>query len=149
MKRIFILCSLVIIVVLSHVGFGQAEKGGTTNTERLQSGEVVYDLTGEWNVMHKQYDDNYGSLEWIGSYKEIVTVRQEGYKFVGLKVVEGELAGKGPEAIRGEFNKKGFIQGQIYRSDTGWRDYQGKITYDRKRIILSEGNVVKATLERK
>jgi hypothetical protein len=67
MKRIFILCSLVIIVVLSHVVFGQAEKSGTINTERLQSGEGVYDFNGEWNVTHKQYDENYGSLEWIGS----------------------------------------------------------------------------------
>jgi hypothetical protein len=78
-----------------------------------------------------------------------VTLKQEGYKFVGIKVVDGELAGKEPETIRGELNEKGFIQGHIYRSDTGWRDYQGKITDDRKRIIFSEGNVVKATLERK
>jgi hypothetical protein len=149
MKRILILYGLVIIVVLSHVVLCHAEESEVTNTERLQRGDVVYDLNGEWNVTHKQYDENYGSLEWIGSYKEIVTVKQEGYKFVGTKVVDGELAGKEPETIRGELNKRGFIQGQIYRSDTGWRDYQGRITYDDKRIILSEGNVVKATLERK
>ena len=149
MKRIFILCSLLTIFILSYVAFGQVEKSGTRKTIRLQSGEVIYDLTGEWNVIHRQYDEHYGSQEWIVSNKETVKVKQEGSKFVGIKVVDGELAGKGAETIRGELNKKGFIKGQIYRADTGWRDCQGKITNDCKRIILSEGNVAKATLERK
>jgi len=149
MKRIFIPCSLLTIFILSYVAFGQVEKSGTRKTIRLQSGEVIYDLTGEWNVIHRQYDEHYGSLEWIVSNKETVKVKQEGSKFVGIKVVDGELAGKGAETIRGELNKKGFIKGQIYRADTGWRDCQGKITNDCKRIILSEGNVAKATLERK
>ncbi len=150
MKRIlFILCSLLVISLLSHVVLGQVEKGETRKTVRLQSGEAVYDLTGEWNVIHKQYDEHYGSLEWIGSYKEIVKIRQQGYKFVGIKLVEGELPGKGTETIKGALDKKGFIKGQIYQVDMGWRSCQGKITNESKRITLSEGNVVKATLERK
>jgi hypothetical protein len=148
-KRIFIPCCLLTIFILSYVVFGQVEKGGTQKTIRLQSGEVIYDLTGEWNVIHKQYDEHYGSLEWIGSYRDIVKVKQEGYKFVGIKVVGDRSAGKEAEIIRGELDKRGFIKGQIYRADTGWRDCQGKITNDCKRIILNEGNVAKATLERK
>ncbi len=149
MKRILILCSLLIVFLISHVLFAQGNKGWTPKAIRLQSGEVVYDLTGEWNVIHKQYDENYGSLEWIGSSKEIIKVKQEGCKFVGIKVLGGELAVKGPETIRGELDKKGFIKGQIYRADTGWRNCQGRITNDCRRITLTEGNVVKATLERK
>ena len=147
MKRIFIPCSLLTVFILSYAVFGQVEKSGPQKT--IRSLEVVYDLTGEWNIIHRQYDEHYGSLEWIGGNKDIVKVKQEGSKFVGIKVVDGELAGKGPETIRGELDKTGFIKGQIYRADTGWRDCQGKITNDCKRIILSEGNVAKATLERK
>ena len=149
MKKIFIPCCLLTIFILSYVVFGQVEKGGTQKPIRLQSGEVVYDLTGEWNIIHKQYDEHYGSLEWIGSFKDIVKVKQEGYKFVGIKVVGSRSTGKEAEIIRGELDKRGFIKGQIYQANTGWRDCQGKITNDCKRIILSEGNVAKATLERK
>jgi hypothetical protein len=149
MKRIFVPCSLLIIFVLSYVVFGQVEKEGTQKTPRLQSGEVAYDLTGEWNVVYRQYDEHYGSLEWIGSYKDIINVKQDKSKFVGIKVIDGQSTGEGVEIIRGELGDEGFIKAQIYRADTGWIDCEGKITNDCTRIILNDGNAARATLERK
>ena len=66
MKRkvtIWMLCSVAIIIWTGLV-YAQTMKPGTMKTTKLPSGEEVYDLNGEWDVIIT----NYGVWERYGSY---------------------------------------------------------------------------------
>ena len=73
---------------------------GMPNTVTLSTGDVVYDLKGEWDAEY--YND------YFGTKKGIVKITQDGNKFVGISLINNEFTSKGDETIKGALEKGGF-----------------------------------------
>jgi hypothetical protein len=124
----------------------QKGKSESPRTITLQSGEVVCDLNGEWNALY----ENYGQCAHWGKQKVILQIKQEGNKFVAIKLSGGDPSTKGNEVIRGELDQKGLKKIQFF--SVGWRmwaDSKGEITDGCKKIIFEDAGCLKATVERK
>ena len=100
MKRIIIILIIVFGFAAVQAQMDNPLKQGMANTVTLSSGEVVYDLTGEWEAVYQN--------PFYGTRKDIVRIKQEGSKFVGYCVIGNEMARKGTETIKGELAKDGF-----------------------------------------
>ena len=100
MKRIIIILIFIFGIAAVQAQMDNPLKQGMPNTVTLSSGEVVYDLTGEWEAVYEN--------PFYGTRKDIVKIKQEGNKFVGYCIIGNEMARKGTETIKGELEKDGF-----------------------------------------
>jgi hypothetical protein len=108
------------------------------NNVRLSNGEVVYDLSGEWDTIAD-------ARKAVGKiYKDIWKITQKGNEFVGIRLIGNECNPKGSEAIRGELEKDGFKSLQVSTA-YGWVSSKAKIGEKGNKIvimtILPEGNI--------
>ena len=93
-------------------------KAGTPNTVTLSNGEVIYDLSGEWDAI---YDNKQHGIS-----KDIVKITQQGNKFVGIKIIGDQWHGKGEKTIKGKLEKDGF-KSFSRRTYYGWMPSTVKI----------------------
>jgi hypothetical protein len=131
---------------LAHAQIAEKEKEWE-KTITLPSGEVIYDLNGEWAA----YVEHYGPLEGYGRYPDIVEIKQQGASFVGIRQIGNPWMPKGSEFIRGELDKNGFKKIQII-SGMGPLDAKGQILpwYDiGKQITVDDGEKYRAMLIRR
>jgi len=98
------------------------------NTLTLSTGDVVYDIRGEWDAI---MDDQ----PW-GKFNDIVTITQEGNNFVGIILKGNEKYHKGDELIKGELLKNGFKS--IERNTViGWKtETEGRIDEGCNKIVV-------------
>ena len=129
--------SLIIFISTLH---GQSSK----KTITLPSGEVVWDLNGEWDVII----ENYGLWSNLGRYPQIVKITQTGSSFVGIRMIDDSWNPKGAESIRGELDKSGFKKVQIM-SGMGPLDAKGQISEDGNKMIIDDGEKARSTYTRK
>jgi hypothetical protein len=110
-------------------------KEGMPNTVKLPSGEVVYDLNGEWDAV-------YDSGGW-GTYKDIVKIIQNDNQFVGIYLLNGDnLVGKNKEKIRGKI--KGNVIDEVFFNDITdmmtmklhWAPSEAEISKDGNQIVI-------------
>jgi hypothetical protein len=132
-----IVCFIGLIVFISSL-HGQ----GSKKTITLPSGEVVWDLNGEWDVQV----ENYG--QWWGSYPQIWKITQTGNSIVAVRMIDDPWNKKGSEATRGELDKSGFKKLQI-KSVMGAFDAKGKISDDGNKMEIDSADRVKLTATRK
>jgi len=106
MKRTLIAQVLVfaLLITFVSVGVSQMAENGWEKTVTLQSGEVILDMSGEWDDQGK----GYGIFSWFKGSPEIVTITQEGNKFTAIKQIGSQWVPKGAETIKGELDKDGF-----------------------------------------
>jgi hypothetical protein len=131
---------------LAHAQTAEKEKSWE-KTITLPSGEVIYDLNGEWAVC----SENYGPWAEYGTYPDIVEIKQEGASFVGIRLIGNPWNPKGKESIRGELDKNGFKKIQII-SGMGPLDAKGQFLpwgNIGKRIIVDDGEKARVTLIRR
>jgi hypothetical protein len=117
---------------------------GSMKTITLPDGEVVWDLNGEWDV----FVEGYGEWSFIGSWKQICKITQEGNSFVGVRMIDDPYNQKGSQMLRGELDKSGFKKVQIITS-TGPLDAKGQISEDGNKMIIDDGEKVRSTYTRK
>ena len=103
----------------------KALQKGMPNTVTLSNGEVVYKMDGEWDA----------AIDWSHPYliKDIIEIKQEGNKFVGVFLKGNEIKGAGAEVIKGELEKNGFISLSVNTPD-GWLPAKSKIDSDCNKI---------------
>jgi len=138
LKKTFLLlvCFIGLIILVSTL-----HCQGSKKTITLPSGEVIWDLNGEWDA----FVEHYGSWERLGSDTEIVKIMQEGSSFVGIRMADDKWRNlKGTEAIRGELDKSGFKKVQLI-AWVGHLDSTGEISEDGNKMIIDEGKKVKVT----
>jgi hypothetical protein len=124
----------------------QMGKSESPRTITLQSGEVVCDLNGEWTALY----ENYGQCSAAGNQEAILQIKQEGNKFVAIKLSGGGPADKGTEVIRGELDQKGLKKAEMNLVLLGlWENSEGEIADACKKIIINNVGCVKGTLQRK
>jgi hypothetical protein len=85
---------------------------GMPNIKTLSTGEMVYDISGEWDAIWDS--DTTGKME------DIINITQEGNKFVGIILNGNEHWSKGDELIKGELVKNGFKSIKRNTISVGW-----------------------------
>jgi hypothetical protein len=85
---------------------------GMPNTKTLSTGEMVYDINGEWDAIL----DSGAS----GKMEDIINITQEGNKFVGIILNRNVYWSKGDELIKGELVKNGFKSIKRNTISMGW-----------------------------
>jgi hypothetical protein len=61
-------------------------------------------MSGEWDVFYQYY----GYLGGLTDYQDILTIMQEGNKFLAVKQIGNEFAPKGSETIRSDYREIGL-----------------------------------------
>ena len=130
----------VLLVCLGLIACGEdveplkALQKGAPNTITLSTGDVVYDISGEWNAIV-----DFGGFG--GDAKDILKIRQEGHKFVGILSTGNDYLDKGDELLKGELEKNGFksIERNSPAIYAGWISSTGKIDESCKKITVISG----------
>ncbi len=140
-KILVVLLFFVGLIIFTFTLHGQ----GSKKTITLPSGEVVWDLNGEWDVRV----ENYGVWIMGGSYPQIWKITQTGSSFVAVRMIDDPSNPKGSEGTRGELDKSGFKKLQIISSAQGAFDAKGKISEDGNKMEIDCANRAKVTATRK
>jgi hypothetical protein len=154
MKRIIVI--LIIGFVFSNV---QAQmdnplKEGMSNTVTLNNGNVIYDLTGEWNAA-------FDSGGW-GKFKNVVKFTQKEDQFSGIVLNGIRHLDRSKEAFKGKLKGSNFDTILFYDAidfetmNLFWAPSEGSISEDGntifiKRIMKDKGSTTirSWTLKRK
>jgi hypothetical protein len=134
-----LICFIWLIIFISAI-HGQ----GSKKTITLPSGEVVWDLNGEWDVLI----ENYGDKAAYGSYPQIWKITQTESSFEGVRMIDDPRNKKGKEAIRGELDKSGFKNVELI-SRAGPITSKGKISDDGNKMEIDSAGQARATATRK
>jgi hypothetical protein len=70
---------LVLLAIFTCIDVSQAQENRTV---KLQNGEEVMDISGEWDTKI----ENYGDWSQYGQYLTVTKVKQEGKSFVGIRM---------------------------------------------------------------
>lgn len=144
MKKILMALILGIVFTAAYAQMDNPLKQGMPNTIVLSNGEVIYDLSGEWDAI-------YDNKEHGGINKDIVKVTQKGNEFVGIKLIGNQWVGRGSETIKGELEKDGFKSFAAYTVE-GWAWSTAKISDNCNKIEIETpvmGTMTYVTLTRK
>ena len=101
MKKIIIALIFALVFTAVYAEEDNPLKQGMPNTVTLPNGEVIYDISGEWDAI-------YDNKEYGGINKDIVKITQKGNEFVGIKLIGNQWTPKDSETIKGELEKDGF-----------------------------------------
>ena len=149
MKRllvVFVVC-LVFVACSEEIQPLKSLQKGMPNTIALSTGDVVYDITGEWETILRS-----GA---IGTFETIFKITQEGNKFVGIATIETPFSHEGSECIRSELEKNGFKSVEMNTLLFAWLPSIGKIDDGCNKIVVETrigqkgGNTLTTTLTRK
>jgi hypothetical protein len=113
-KILVVLLCFVGLIIFASTLHGQASK----KTITLLSGEVVWDLNGEWDVMV----ENYGYWSFAGTYPNVFKITQEGSSFTGIRLKDNPPPASGiagSKCVQGELDKNGFKKLEIV-GGSGW-----------------------------
>ena len=141
------LCSVAIIIWTGLV-YAQTTKPGTLKTIKLPSGEEVYDLNGEWDVII----ENYGVWGVYGSYPNVFKITQEGSSFTGIRMKDNpppSLGRAGSKCVQGELDKSGFKKLEIIGGGGVIVPSKGQISEDGNKISFDAPDHARFTWTRK
>ena len=144
--------AFAIIVVFPSFSIAQQEEKGWEKNVTLQSGEVVLDMSGEWDMLQ----EGYGPFDFRGPLRDILTIRQEGVTFISVKQIGSQWVPKGAETIKGVLNRDGFktvfhyIKAkEWWTGEFIWEPCKWDITEKGNKVVLDCGNRIRATLFRR
>ena len=144
MKKVLALLIFGFVITTAYAQMENPLKQGMPNTVTLSNGEVIYDLSGEWESIV----EHYGSWERYGKHPGLMEIKQEGASFVGITLLETQRSPKGSEKLRGELYKSGFKKVQTIAGG-GPFELKGEILDDGNKMIFDDGDVIRLTLTRK
>ncbi len=136
---------LVLICFISLIIFvSTLHSQGSKKTITLPSGEVVYDLNGEWDALV----ETYGPMAYVGSYPQIHKIMQAGSAFIGVRMIDDPNNLKGWQSLQGELDKSGFKRVTMMGVG-GSVEGKGQISEDGNKIVIDSGGGIRWTLTRK
>ena len=144
MKRTLIIFLISFVSVTVQAQTDNPLKEGMPNTVTLSSGEVVYDINGEWEVLV----EHYGPWANFGKQTNFSEIKQEGASFVGITLLDTQSSSKGDEKLRGELYKNGFKKVQTIAGG-GPVELKGKILNNGNKMIFDDGEAIRLTCTRK
>jgi len=146
MKIRFNIWVIFIAAIIGLIGLADAQtaKPGEIKTITLETGEVVPDLTGEWDAAVENFGRGFR-----GPTTNVLKITQEGNMFKAVRLQDEAKRAKGTMFMQGELDKDGFKS--VYFVDFAARllPCTGKIGEGGKEIKIDEGFSVRATLTRR
>ena len=144
------LMALIATVSFLYVAYAQMAGKGWEKTVTLTSGEVILDMSGEWDSLR----EHYGLLSRFGSDRDILTITQDGNTFVAVKQIGSEWIPKGAESMKGALDKDGFRTVYVYawnwsEDNLGWVECKWEIGENGNKIVVYDGRTIQITLTRK
>jgi len=144
-KKTFLvlICFISLIIFISTL-HGQGSKKIIT----LPSGEVVWDLNGEWDA----FIENYGEWERFGTYPNVFKITQEGSSFTGIRLKDNPPpvpGAAGSKCVQGELDKSGFKKLEIIGGAWGIYPSKGQISEDGNKINIDSPQRSRQTWTRK
>jgi len=137
---------LVLICFISLIIFVSTLHGqGSKKTITLPSGEVVWDLNGEWDAFVEYYGVSTGAL----SHPQIMKITQTGSSFVAIRMTADSWDKKGSQSLQGELDKSGIKKVTVLYALRNPAEGKGQISDDGNKIIIDDGERVRLTLTRK
>jgi hypothetical protein len=144
-RRICILLAILIAFVsFLYVPQAQTQEKKWKKTVTLPNGEVVLDMSGEWDAVN----ENYGPAEQFGTSEDVFKITQEGNYFVAIRTKGNAYMPADSAGTRGELDKNGFKWVLIITS-MGSVDAQAQISEDGNKIVFDDGRAIRQTLTRK
>ncbi len=137
------------LIVFASVAIAQAAEKGWEKTVTLPSGEVILDMSGEWDLLYEKYGP------FRGKISDILTITQEGTTFTAVKQIGSWVIPKGAETIKGELDKGGFKAVYVFigaypRDGTFvWEPCKWEINENGNKVMLDCGERIRATLTRR
>ena len=152
MKIRFNIWMIFLAAMMGLIGLAYAQNAGpkAEKTITLETGEVVPDLSGEWDAVIENYGFSFRAQR--GFYNNTIKIIQEGNLFKAIRLeddIKNPNKAKGSMFMQGELDKNGFKK--VYFVDRAARllPCTGQIDASRDKINIDEGFFVKATLTRK
>jgi hypothetical protein len=139
-KTLLVLICFIGLIIFVPTLHGQ----GSKKTITLPSGEVVWDLNGEWDAFVENYGPSIGS----GSYPQIWEITQKGSSFIARRMIDDPWNQKGSVSCKGELDKSGFKKVRII-GRIGNLGAIGKISDDGNKIIIDDTYRARVTATRK
>jgi hypothetical protein len=143
-KICILLGVLIAFVSFLCVPQAQTQEKKWKKTVTLPNGEVILDISGEWDVLVK----NYGSWSSYGSYPQKENITLDGSSFVRTRMLDDPYNAKGSEQLRGELDKSGFKKVSLITA-FGPIDATGEISDDGNKIVIDAKDKARLTLTRK
>lgn len=139
----------VSLVVFTSVAIAQMAKKGWEKTITLPSGEVILDMSGDWDAVYEKY----GRYQGHRNLRDIVSIKQDGNTITAIKKIGSPWVPKGEETIKGKLDKGGFKEVYTYIGSEPftliWEPCKWKISEDGNKVVLDCGERVKVILTRK
>ena len=137
------------LVAFASVAIAQMAGKAWEKTVTLPSGEVILEMSGEWEFLAEFY----GRMRVVPSVSDILTITQEGTTFIGVKQIGSQWLPKGTETIKGELNKDGFKAVYTYIGDIdgsyGWEPCKWEISENGNKVVLDCGERAELMLTRR
>jgi hypothetical protein len=143
-RWVIFVAAMISLIGLSH---GQGSNSVSGKTITLETGEVVPDLTGEWDAVIENYGPSIKHTR--GTFTNVIKITQEGRLFRGIRLEPEGKRVKGSLFMQGELDKSGFKN--VYYIDISARllPCSGEISKGGNTIMIDEGFIVRAKLTRK
>ena len=140
-KKMFLMliCFISLTIFISTL-HGQ----GSKKTITLPSGEVIWDLNGEWDT----FVDNYGPFN-KDKYMVINKITQTGSSFVAIRMMDDPWNFKGSQSLQGEIDKSGIKKVTLTGGSYVSQEIKGQISDDGNKIEIDDGMHTRWTLTRK
>jgi len=141
----------VFLIAFASIVTAQMSEKGWKKTVTLSSGEVILDMSGEWDELGV----GYGIFSWLEGSPEILTITQEGNTFIAVKQIGSKWVPKGAETIKGELDKDGFkvvysfIASRAMDGSFDWEECKWEISEKGNKVDLDCGERLKTTLIRR
>ena len=155
MKKMSIAQALVFVLLIVFASFAIAQMVGKPweKTVKLSNGDVILDLSGEWDIQ----GEFYGPFGFIprNPPPDIVTITQVGTEFSAIKQTGNKWLPAGSETIKGELYKEGFKAVYEYigtlemDGNLEWAECKWEISNKGNKLLLDCGERVKSTLTRR
>ena len=136
MKKILYIVIFAFVISSAHSQKDNPLKEGMPNTIKLRSGEVIYDLNGEWDAVYEG-----GVLE---VNKDIVKITQIDNQFIGTYLLYGDGAvGKNMQKVKGKL--KANVIDEIFLHEITNSMTRSLDWIPSDAIISEDGNEIKIT----
>jgi hypothetical protein len=154
MLRVNRLGIVLVLVLVVAVGCSTTQKKSHPLWEKtvtLPNGEVVLDMSGEWDTKYI----GYGVFDWLGTIPDILTITQKDNAFTAIKQIGSTYVPKGSETIKGEVDENGFkavysfIGSKAMDGTHDWEECKWEISEKGNKVDLDCGERLKTTLTRK
>jgi len=135
-KKILSVVIIVLVISAAHAQKENPLKEGMPNTVKLQSGEVIYDLSGEWHAVYN------GGI--LGSHEDIIKITQNDSQFSGNYLLFGEgTVGKHLEKIKGKIS--GNVIDEVFLHEISNRMTMNLTWIPANATISEDGNEIEIT----